>query len=193
MTTLLYIDIGGLIFLIIAGVIGLTLLAIPCAGLYFLHKWLTKKGYRKVGLTLIFAFTVYLGYSTYTAIYPTDSFYFSEFKEVTLREAPKSATVINKDASYPDFHGDYCSASLITVSNDDYSSLLNELTNDKRITKNKPEEIIGSSELDKVMGSFKTEQIIYSFTRSIAGQEDHYLYIGFLDDKKTIVVSVCVT
>ena len=193
MTTLLYIDIGGLIFLIIAGVIGLTLLAIPYAGLYFLHKWLTKKGYRKVGLTLIIAFTVYLGYSTYTAIYPTDSFYFSEFKEVTLREAPKSATVINKDASYPDFHRDYCSASLITVSNDDYSSLLNELTNDKRITKNKPEEIIGSSELYKVMGSFKPEQIIYSFTRSIAGQEDHYLYIGFLDDKKTIVVSVCVT
>jgi len=71
--------------------------------------------------------------------------------------------------------------------------LLKELSYDKRITKNKPGEIIGSSELDKVMGSFKTEQIICSFTRNIAGQEDHYLFIGFLDDKKTIVVSVCVT
>ena len=193
MTTLLYIDIGGLIFLIIAGLIGLTLLAIPYVGLYFLHRWLTEKGYRNVGLTLVIAFTVYLGYSAYTAIYPTDSFYLSELKEVTLRDAPKSAAVINKDASYPDFHGDYCSASLITISNDDYSLLLSELTNDKRITKNKPGEIIGSSELDNVMGNLKTEQIIYSFTRSIAGQEDHYLFIGFLDDKKTIVVSVCVT
>lgn len=193
MTTLLYIDFGGLIFLIIAGVIGLILLAAPYVGLYFLHKWLTKKGYRKIGLTLIIAFTVYLGYSTYTAIYPTDSFYLSEFKDVTLRDAPKSATIINKDASYPDFHGDYCSASLITVSNEDYSTLLNELTNDKRITKNKSGEIIGSSELDKVMGDFKTEQIIYSFTRSISEQEDHYLYIGFLEDEKTIVVTVCVT
>lgn len=193
MTTLLNIDIGALIFLLIAGVIGLTILAIPYVLLYFIYKWLTKKGFRVVGLTLIVAFTIYLGYSAYTAVYPTDSFYFSEFKEVTLREAPKSATVKSKDASYPDFHGDYCSASLITVSNDDYSSLFNELTNDKRMTKNKPEEIIGSSELYKVMGNFKTEQIIYSFTRSIAGQEDHYLFIGFLDDKKTIVVSVCVT
>lgn len=139
------------------------------------------------------AFTVYLGYSAYTAIYPTDSFYLSEFKEVTLREAPKSATVINKDASYPDFHGDYCSASLITVSNDDYALLLSELTNDNRIKKTKPEEIIGSSELDNVMGNLKTEQIKYSFTRSIAGQENHFLFIGFLDDKKTIVVTVCVT
>ena len=97
MTTLLYIDIGGLIFLIIAGLIGLTLLAIPYVGLYFLHRWLTEKGYRNVGLTLVIAFTVYLGYSAYTAIYPTDSFYLSEFKEVTLRDAPKSAAVINKD------------------------------------------------------------------------------------------------
>ena len=105
----------------------------------------------------------------------------------------KSAAVIKKDASYPDFHGDYCSASLITVSTDDYSSLLNELTNDKRITKSKLGETIGSSELDKVMGNFKIEQIMYSFTRSIAGKEDHYLYIGFLDDKKTIVVNVCST
>ena len=193
MMTLLNIDIGALIFLVIAGLIGLTILAIPYVLLFLLHKWLTKKGYRIVGLTLIIAFSFYLVYYTYTAIYPTDSFYLSEFKEVTLREAPKSATIINKDASYPDFHGDYCSASLMTVSNDDYLSLLNELTNDKRIKKNKPGEIIGSSELDKVMGSFKTDQIIYSFTRSIAGQEDHYLFIGFLDDKKTIVVSVCVS
>lgn len=193
MTTLVNLDAGVLIFLLIAGLIGLIILAIPYFILYLLYKWLAKKGYRVVGITLIIAFTVYLGYSTYTAIYPTDSFYLSEFKEVTLREAPKSALVINKDASYPDFHGDYCSASLITVSNNDYSSLLNELTNDKQMTKNKPGEIIGSSELYKVMGNLKTEQIIYSFTRNIVGQEDHYLYIGFLDDKKTIVVSVCVS
>ncbi|MBE7177323.1 MAG: hypothetical protein INR69_13010 [Mucilaginibacter polytrichastri] len=186
-------DIEVLIFLIIVGVIGLILLAIPYVGLYFMYKWLTKKGYKKVGLSLIIAFTVYSGYSTYTAIYPTDSFYFSEFKKVTLREAPKSATVINKQASYPDFHGDYCSASLITMSNNDYSTLLKELNNDKRITKNKSGEITGSSELYKVMGDLKTKQIIHSFKRSVAGHEDHYLYIGFLVDKRTIVLSVCVT
>lgn len=193
MTTILYIDIAGLIFLIIAGLFGLTILAIPCVGLYFLYKWLTKKGYRIVGIALFVGFSIYLVYSIYTAIYPTDSYYYSEFKEVTLRDAPKSATIINKGASYPDFHGDYCSASLMIISTDDYLTLLNDLNNDKRITKNKPKEIIGSSEFFKVMGNYKTEQIIHSFTRNIAGQEDHYLFIGFLDDKKTIVISVCVT
>jgi energy-coupling factor transporter transmembrane protein EcfT len=170
-----------------------TIIALPTVIAFFINRWLTKKGIKYVGLFLLIIAPIWTAYGVYTAIYPTDNFYLSEFKEVTLREAPKSATVINKDASYPDFHGDYCSASLLTVSNDDYSSLLSELTNDKRITKNKPGEIIGSSELDKVMGNFKTEQIIYSFTRNIPGQEDHYLFIGFLEDKKTIVVSVCVS
>ena len=180
-------------FLTYAVVFCASLIALPTVIAFIINRWLTKKGIKHVGLFLLIIAPVCTAFEVYTAIYPLDNFYLSEFKEVTLREAPKSATVINKDASYPDFHGDYCSASLIKVSKDDYSSLLNELNNDKRITKNKPGEIIGSNELDKVMGSLKKEQIIYSFTRIIAGQEDHYLYIGFLDDKQTIVVSVWAT
>ena len=72
----------------------------------------------------------------------------------------------------------------MTLSTDDYLTLLNDLTNDKRMTKNKPGEIIGSGELDEVMRNYKTEQIIHSFTRNIVGQEDHYLFIGFLMTKR---------
>ena len=169
-----------------------SLIALPTVIAFLINRWLTKKGIKYVGMFLLIIAPIWTAYEVYTAIYPLDSFYLSEFKKVTLREAPKSATVKNKDASYPDFHGDYCSASLITVSKDYYSSLLNQITNDIRFTKNKPGEIIGSNELYKVMGDFKTEQIFYSFTRSIAGQENHYLYIGFLDDKQTILISVCV-
>ena len=181
------------LFLAIAVVFFATIIVLPTVTAFFINRWLTKKGIKYVGLFLLIIAPIWTAYEVYTAIYPTDSFYFSEFKEVTLREIPKSATVKNKDASYPDFHGDYCSASLITVSKDDYLSLLNELTNDRRITRNDAGEFTGSDELEKVMGSFKREQIIHSFTRRIAGQEDHYLYIGFLDDKETIIVSVCVT
>lgn len=182
----------ALIIILIIGIIGLTFLAIPFVLLYFLHKWLTKKGYKILGLLIIVSYSIYTVYSIYTAIYPTDSYYFSEFKEVTLREVPKSAIIIRKDASYPDFHGDYCSASLMTVSEQDYETLLKDLINDSRITKNKPGESIGSSELEKVMGNLNKEKIIHSFTRNIAKKQDHYLLIGFLADKKTIVVNVCV-
>jgi hypothetical protein len=135
---------------------------------------------------------IWTAYEVYTAIYPTDSFYLAEFKKVTLREAPESAKVIMKDATYPDFHGEYHSEALIRVSKNDYSLLLNELTKDHRITQNKPRENIGSNETDKVTGSFKTEQVIYSFSRHITGPKDNYLYIGFLDDKQTLVITVWV-
>jgi len=181
------------LFLAFAAVFMIAIISIPTVVAFFIFRWLRKKRIKYVGIILLIIAPSWTIYEVYTAIYPRDSFYYSEFKEVTLRDIPKSAVIIRKDASYPDFHGDYCSASLITLSTNDYNSLLNDLTNDKQITLNKAGEICGSEELDKVMGNYKKEQIINSFTRTISGEEDHYLYIGFLDDKKTIVISVCVT
>ncbi len=181
------------LFVALAVVFVVIIIALPTVIAFLINRWLAKKGVKYVGQILLIIAPIWTTYEVYTAIYPTDSFYLSEFKKVTLREAPKSASVKNKDATYPDLHGDYSSASLISFSINDYSSLLYELTNDKRITKNQPGEIISRSNLEKVMGDFKTEQIIYSFTRIIPEQTDQYFYIGFLDDKKTIVVAVSVT
>lgn len=182
-----------LIILFIVFVILLTILAIPYFILYFLYKWLTKKGYRIFGLSLIIAFSIFLIYFIYTAIYPTSSFYLAEFAEVTLREAPKSAKVIHKTASYPTFQGVYCSASLIKLSEDDYLNLLNELNKDSRISKIKHDDIMISEEFNSIMGNIKTEQITDGFTRHLYGKDGHYLFIGLLADKKTIIVNICVT
>ena len=180
-------------FLALVAIFVLAIISLPTVFAYFVNRWLRKRGVKYIGIILLIVAPVWTVYEVYTAIYPTDNFYFSEFKYVTLRKIPKSATIINKDASYPDFHGDYCSASLISLSSEDYRSLLNDLTNDNRISKIEPNKIGGSAELYKVMGNLKTEQIVHSFTRKIVGEEDRHLFIGFLADKKTIVVSVCVT
>lgn len=174
-----------------AVVLFLALISLPTVAAFFLNRWLTKKGIKYVGMVLLIVAPIWTAYEIYTAIYPTDSFYLSEFKEVTLREPPKSAEVIRKTASYPDFHGDYCSVSLIKLSRQDYTDLNKALLADKRIIKNG--EFIGSREFDEIMGNFKIEQIKIGFTRQIPSEEDHYLYIGFLDDQQTIVVYVSVT
>ncbi|MHC1704986.1 MAG: hypothetical protein AB9846_13840 [Tenuifilaceae bacterium] len=179
------------LFIIFAGIMALSLISLPTIIAYFLNRWLKKKGYKYIGLTLLVIAPLWTIYEVYTSIYPRDSFYLAEFKEVTLRKAPKTAEVIRKSASYPDFHGDYCSTSLIKLSKQDYMDLLKELSEDKRLIKNG--ELIGSLEFDEVMKNKKTEQIKFSFTRQIVGEEDHYLYIGFLDDQQTIVVYVSVT
>ena len=128
-------------------------------------------------------------YQTYDAFFPGESFYEREYEYVTMRKIPPSASFISKTATYPDFHGDYCSASMISISKSDYKKLLKEMKNDINL---KQTEIYGSAELDEVMGK-KNNDIAFSFQRNIAGEEDKHLYICFLNDGRTIVVEVCVT
>jgi hypothetical protein len=157
---------------------------------FWLFKYLSKKGYRYFGLIMLTIVIGSITYFVYDAVFPADSFYYSEFKEVTLRTIPKSAVIIKKTASYPDFHGDYCSASLIKISKQDYNNLLNEIKSDKRLHKGN---IIGSSEFNEVMGKTSYSQVEQVFNRNIPNEEDHYLTIIFLKDIQSIVVNICVT
>ena len=181
-----------MVFLVIgfAIIFGLVLISLPTVLAFLINRWLKQKGIKYVGTVLIIIAPLWTAYEIYTAIYPPDNFYFEEYEEVTLREIPASAKIKKKVASYPDFHGDYCSASLIILSKKDYSVLLKELKNDERLSQE--ENIIGSNEMDYVMSNFKREQIVHSFTRSIENQTDHYLFIGFIDDGHSIIVTVCV-
>lgn len=146
---------------------------------------------KKINWIYILVLLVFCIYQTYDSFFPSESFYEEEFKEVTLRDFPKSAEFISKNASYPDFHGDYCSSSQIKLSKEDYQRLLLELKVDNRITKNG--ENIGFEEFFKTLGEKKSDKFAYEFTRSMEGEEDHYLYIAFYDDNQTIFVNVCVS
>lgn len=74
-----------------------------------------------------------------------------------MREAPKSTQLTRKTASYPDFHGDYCSASILSLDENDYEQLLTELQNDERLAVE--DRFSGSAELDEVLTSKQSEQI----------------------------------
>ena len=128
-------------------------------------------------------------FQTYKANYPSDSFYFDEFESVTLRKPPSSAEVIKKASTYPDFHGDYCSSSMIKISKEDYTRLYIELQSDKDLVKNA--ELLSSGVLDKVLERNKREQIVAGFQRKISGKSGIHLYIGFLNDQQTIIVNKC--
>ncbi|MGY4539224.1 hypothetical protein ACVW0P_003658 [Mucilaginibacter sp. UYNi724] len=172
--------------LLIAVILVLAIIScIPTLIMYFLYKWLAKKGYRWIGLLIIAISISTLAYGMYTAIYPTDSFYFEDFKKVTSLEIPKSAEVIDKTASYPDFHGDYISCALIKLSKQDYKSLLNTLNKDKMMLKNS--EISGSDELNKIMKTGSINDIKYSFSREVPGK-DYLTYIGFFKNNESILV-----
>lgn len=137
---------------------------------------------------LVFLASIYL---TIDAFYPGESFYEGEYKWVTMRDIPSSAEFVRKSASYPDFHGDYCSSSQIKLSTVHYKSLLEELKRDSALTSTN--EMTYFVEFDYTIADKDKHRIKIGFERAIPGEDDHYLYIGFYDDDHTIFVNVCVT
>jgi len=173
------------------GIIGLLI--------YFLYKPIRKRLINSGKLTphrstqiingyiiLLFFIAVF---QTYKTNYPFDSFYYSEFESVTLREPPQSVEIIKKTSSYPDFHGDYCSSSLMKLSKEDYIKLYNDLLSDTQLIKNGT--VTNSDVFDKVLDRNKQNQIRFHFRRIIPDKSGLYLFIGFLNDEQTIIVNKC--
>lgn len=183
------------LFALITVVVGLIVTVIYlCA--FPIRKWainkqlITAPQLKKIESCLTILVLTTSGYLTYDAFYPDDSYYFGEFKEVTLRDRPQSAEIVRKSASYPDLHGDYCSSALMKLSADEYRELFNDLSKDNRL---KEGDLMESRQFEYSMKGRKTEEIRRGFKRSIKGQEDHHLFIGFLDDEESIVVNICYT
>ena len=86
---------------------------------------------KKIKLILTFLTLIFAAYQTYTAFYPTDSFYEDQFEYNTNLEFPKSGEIIAKDASYPDIHGDYSAAALFKLNDEDFQELFNLVQKDK--------------------------------------------------------------
>lgn len=169
---------------------GLLIVSAPTAAAYFIHRWLKKTRFRIVGLLLLTAAPLWTVYMAYTAVYPTDSFYLSEFETATLREAPMSAIVVRKDASYPDFHGDYCSTSLIRMSEFDYAQLLDEVSKDSRFELVKPEEVMGDRELKQILGEYDVKDLAQCYRHHWSEDPRKSFMVGFLNERRSVVVYV---
>jgi hypothetical protein len=112
----------GLLFLVIT--------LIPSALAYLICRWLTKKGYKKIGLVVLLSVVFLTIYSSYTTFYPTDSFYEDEFEYNTTLNVPKSIDIIAKDASYPDTHGDYSAIAIFRTNEQEFNEILNAIQKD---------------------------------------------------------------
>jgi hypothetical protein len=135
------------------------------------------------------AFTVFTLYQTYFAIYPPDDFYFGEFEEATLRKPPQDAVVLAKDASYPDFHGDYCSFSRIRFTRASYLKLLEDMSADKRLV---GEDGGGFTSSGMPKLNIQPLKIIRTFRRTDL-EADHHHSVHFLEDGAQVDVQICVT
>ena len=88
----------------------------------FAAWWLWRKGI--IGRSILAVLVVMLAGYIYVDIYLPESFYKTEFERVVGIPFPAGGQVVFKDASYPDFFGDYTSCALIDVSAREYEKLL---------------------------------------------------------------------
>lgn len=171
------------LFILVVLVVG-----IPSTILYFLYKWLTKKGQKKIGVIILVAIFGFLTYSIYTAIYPSNQFYIDEFEINTGLEFPKSGKITIKDSNYPDQHGDYGSTAIIEFNKIEYEQLKTNIASLKNFQVDTTRQGIGiTTECRKLTKGYSKNdfEIIYYNT------EKEWFKVAFLRNKKTIIFERC--
>ena len=129
-----------------------------------------------------------VSWQAWFAVFPNDDFFLAEFEQAAARPAPPGAKVLARYASYPDFHGDYCSFSRMETDHSTYDRLLAELGADSRFTAGNGT----SMSIDDGEREVASLPIARTFNRNDV-KPDHHYTIDFLGSGRHIETRVCVT
>lgn len=173
-----------LLKLIIAVLLVFFISLLPIISIGIILKRKLVKGLKYTLIISLSILQLWIFYSAFTAFYPEDSFYIEEYKTVIGIAAPASAKIVRKSASYPDFHGNYCSASLMELSVSDYNRLYKKIAHDKSFY---AADLIYSDTLKDILDKkqIKNMIMIKQHKMNNVGQNS---YIGFLNDRKSILI-----
>jgi hypothetical protein len=170
--------------LIILFIIVILAIGIPITVLYFLYKWLAKKGQKKIGVLLLTVILGYMTYSIYTAFYPLNEFYEYEFEHNSGLDFPKTGIIIDKNSNFPDQHGDYWASAIIAMDTEEFEILKTNLLNQKGFQIDTTRQGMGITkdyrELTKAIDK-KDIEIVYLNT------DKEWFKVAFLKNKKTII------
>jgi len=101
----------------------LAIISIPIIISYFGYKLLTKTRLRKFAFVFPIIIIGAFIYIVFRGFYPEDSFFKEEFERNSGINFPSSGDIIEKEATYPDFHGDYQAYAIMEVDENEYWKL----------------------------------------------------------------------
>jgi hypothetical protein len=156
--------------LLITGLFVLAMAAIVGGALY----WIWKKG--RIGKIGSVAIAVWIGFHVVTAIWPLDSFYLEEYSYRSGLSPLQAAIVLDKFATYPDFHGDYYSEALIQLEKNEYQRLKSEA----------PLVLSEECYVPKMASSKLGGEIVPIGCWSYEEENDKYFYLVVFSDEKSI-------
>ena len=158
----------------------------PFVFLFALYRRWQKRSRKATVFLILAGLLLPFSYLCYEAFYPSDSFYKEEFVTLTKLPFPVTGDIIKKSASYPDQHGDYAACARIEVSPTEYDRLLKHFANNPSYAYDSTH-FIGGEEFYSVANSIGKNDYLSRFAAGDA-IEGAYVFIGFLDDRKTIIV-----
>ncbi|WP_148639139.1 hypothetical protein [Aquimarina longa] len=118
----------------------------------------------------------------YIASNPNEDFYKEEFYEVTGFNIPNSTYFNYKEATLPNLYGEYISAAAITLSKNDFNTLLKEIRESKKLT---DQSDLESNTYRKIKIKTGNQKYIYYASSKI---KNNYYFIGFCTDQKTVII-----
>ncbi len=156
----------------------------PIGMSYLIYHWIKKKEFDKIYRLLALIPLIIVGYIVYDAFYPDANFYKTDFKEVTNLDFPQNGEIKYRTASFPDQFGDYTSSFLAEFDKEFIIKLELNLKSNNFIKK---ENEMKSNELDYI--EKRKDDIKYSvqYIKDIEGGK--YYSIGFLNDKKSVIIT----
>jgi hypothetical protein len=172
----------------ILAIIGMTLLFFLVMSIiigipYLILKLIERRAFRNwktyLGLIPIMILSFYI----YEGIYPSNDFYKQDFRTVTGLDFPENGVINYKTASYPDQHGDYTSISIIDVDELFYNKLRTHLLSIGFKDETNP---VGSTQFSEEMNHISEQDIIGGL--SLTEGYGTYYYVGFLSNRRTIIV-----
>lgn len=165
-------------------------LAIAIAGpfvfLLAFYKWWHKRSRRAIVFLILAGLLLPYSYLCYDAFYPSDSFYKEEFVKLTKLSFPATGDIIKKSASFPDQHGDYAACAQIEVSPTEYDRLLKHFANTPSYAYDSTN-FVGGEEFYWVTNNIDDKEYLRRFATGDA-IEEAYVFIGFLNNRKTIIM-----
>ncbi|WP_426490816.1 hypothetical protein [Hymenobacter sp. 102] len=155
------------------------------------YRWLRRRSGNWAGILFLTGVSLPVFYSLYIALYPLDEFYREKYEQITLHPFPPFGRIIEKDASYPSLpQGHYQACALIEVAPQEYRQLQQYLAHDSRFLPHScvldtNSEYYRSHSFEKVAGAIPCSRYAYGYAQK---DSFHLLYIGLLDDGKSLVM-----
>ncbi|WP_400191805.1 hypothetical protein [Hymenobacter sp. B81] len=186
-------DIGWLLLILFVFGTGALCLALPLLVLQAVRKWLKQRGHQRS------AWTVGSGQILYSlgclwllkeVIFPSPASFESEFEQIVGRPLPQSGVVTDGKESGFDPHGDYISCLRVELSAAEFEALSRALAADssyRRAAGGPDSTFIGSSEYQAVTANLPDSAYQIHYSKGIVN-ENVYRFIGFLRNRKTVIV-----